>query len=110
MAIYKCGGYASYTGHCGASDCETCYPGCNRQEHTLYTKTFTIEVLSKESLENVSIQEIAALEYEEDAYIHVKNASSEKQDKWTGESAVQHLQDKVEEFQLNFNLDYILEE
>ncbi len=24
---YSCGGYASYTGHCGATDCATCYPG-----------------------------------------------------------------------------------
>ncbi len=24
---YRCGGYGSYTGHCGALDCETCYPG-----------------------------------------------------------------------------------
>lgn len=24
---YRCGGYASYTGHCGALDCETCHPG-----------------------------------------------------------------------------------
>ena len=24
---YSCGGYASYTGHCGASDCSTCNPG-----------------------------------------------------------------------------------
>lgn len=23
---YSCGGYASATGHCGATDCETCYP------------------------------------------------------------------------------------
>jgi hypothetical protein len=22
-----CGGYASYNGHCGATDCSTCYPG-----------------------------------------------------------------------------------
>ena len=28
MPRYRCGGYASYTGHCGATDCETCYPGC----------------------------------------------------------------------------------
>ena len=24
---YSCGGYASYTGHCGATDCSTCNPG-----------------------------------------------------------------------------------
>lgn len=24
---YACRGYASSTGHCGALDCETCYPG-----------------------------------------------------------------------------------
>ncbi len=24
---YSCAGYASYTGHCGATDCATCYPG-----------------------------------------------------------------------------------
>lgn len=110
MVTYKCGGYASYTGHCGASDCETCYPGCSKREHTLYTKTFTIEVLSRENLKDISVQEIAALEYEENAYVHIKNTCSEKQDKWTGEFATKHLQDKVEEFQLSFNLDYILEE
>lgn len=27
--VYRCGGYAS--GHCGATDCETCYPGCSRR-------------------------------------------------------------------------------
>lgn len=26
---YRCGGYAAYSGHCGATDCETCYPGCS---------------------------------------------------------------------------------
>ena len=26
-AKYRCGGYASSTGHCGAPDCGTCYPG-----------------------------------------------------------------------------------
>lgn len=26
-AKYGCGGYASATGHCGATDCPTCYPG-----------------------------------------------------------------------------------
>ena len=24
---YRCGGYASSSGHCGATDCDTCYPG-----------------------------------------------------------------------------------
>ena len=24
---YRCGGYGSYFGHCGAEDCETCHPG-----------------------------------------------------------------------------------
>lgn len=24
---YSCGGYSSWTGHCGAEDCETCHPG-----------------------------------------------------------------------------------
>jgi predicted nucleic acid-binding Zn-ribbon protein len=24
---YRCGGYGSYNGHCGALDCETCHPG-----------------------------------------------------------------------------------
>ena len=24
---YNCGGYANYSGHCGARDCSTCYPG-----------------------------------------------------------------------------------
>lgn len=110
MVTYKCGGYASYTGHCGASDCETCYPGCSEQEHTLYTKTFTIEVFSKESLEGLNIQDIAKLEFEEDAYIHMKNLNSEKQEEWTGESATRHLQDKSDELQLGFDLDYILEE
>ena len=76
MVTYKCGGYASYTGHCGASDCETCYPGCSKREHTLYTKTFTIEVLSRENLKDISVQEIAALEYEENAYVHIKNTCS----------------------------------
>jgi hypothetical protein len=28
---YRCGGYASYTGHCGALDCETCHPGGARE-------------------------------------------------------------------------------
>jgi hypothetical protein len=28
--VYRCGGYASYTGHCGGYDCETCHPG-NRE-------------------------------------------------------------------------------
>jgi hypothetical protein len=35
MARYntsRCGGYASYSGHCGASDCETCHPGGARAE------------------------------------------------------------------------------
>ncbi len=33
---YKCGGYASSTGHCGATDCETCYgPGAGREESEL---------------------------------------------------------------------------
>ena len=26
---YRCGGFSSYTGHCGATDCEDCYPGCS---------------------------------------------------------------------------------
>jgi len=30
---YRCGGYSSYSGHCGATDCETCYPGgCEEPE------------------------------------------------------------------------------
>jgi hypothetical protein len=29
---YRCGGYGSYYGHCGATDCETCYPGCSDRE------------------------------------------------------------------------------
>lgn len=29
---YRCGGYSSYSGHCGASDCETCHPGGARAE------------------------------------------------------------------------------
>jgi len=28
---YRCGGYSSYDGHCGATDCETCHPGGARQ-------------------------------------------------------------------------------
>lgn len=28
---YRCGGYSSYSGHCGAGDCETCHPGGARQ-------------------------------------------------------------------------------
>ena len=24
---YRCGGYASSTGHCGALDCDRCHPG-----------------------------------------------------------------------------------
>jgi hypothetical protein len=28
---YRCGGYASYYGHCGALDCETCHPGGARE-------------------------------------------------------------------------------
>lgn len=28
---YRCGGYSSYDGHCGALDCETCHPGGARQ-------------------------------------------------------------------------------
>lgn len=30
--VYRCGGYGSYDGHCGASDCETCYPGCGDRD------------------------------------------------------------------------------
>ena len=26
---YRCGGYASPTGHCGAIDCDRCHPGCS---------------------------------------------------------------------------------
>ena len=29
MKAYNCGGYSNYTGHCGATDCEDCYPGCS---------------------------------------------------------------------------------
>ncbi len=29
---YRCGGYASYNGHCGATDCDTCYPGGRDEE------------------------------------------------------------------------------
>ena len=32
----QCGGYASVTGHCGALDCETCYPG---HEDSTYEET-----------------------------------------------------------------------
>jgi len=27
--MYRCGGYRSPRGHCGADDCEDCYPGCS---------------------------------------------------------------------------------
>lgn len=30
--VYRCGGYASYSGHCGGTDCETCYPGCSSED------------------------------------------------------------------------------
>ena len=33
--IYRCGGYASRSGHCGATDCETCYPGCSTRVEEL---------------------------------------------------------------------------
>ncbi len=29
---YRCGGYASHTGHCGALDCSRCHPGGMREE------------------------------------------------------------------------------
>tara|TARA_R110000824_G_scaffold83616_1_gene209237 strand:- start:428 stop:820 length:393 start_codon:yes stop_codon:yes gene_type:complete len=29
---HRCGGYGSYGGHCGGSDCETCHPGCGSAE------------------------------------------------------------------------------
>jgi D-serine deaminase-like pyridoxal phosphate-dependent protein len=29
---YRCGGYSSYTGHCGATDCDTCHPGYSDDE------------------------------------------------------------------------------
>jgi hypothetical protein len=29
---YRCGGYASSSGHCGATDCDTCYPGGGQDE------------------------------------------------------------------------------
>lgn len=28
---YRCGGYSSHSGHCGATDCETCHPGGARE-------------------------------------------------------------------------------
>ena len=28
MPRYRCGGWASFDGPCGATDCEDCYPGC----------------------------------------------------------------------------------
>ena len=27
VRAYRCGGYSSRSGHCGADDCETCHPG-----------------------------------------------------------------------------------
>jgi len=44
---YSCGGYASYTGHCGAYDCSTCYPGGGydeeepEEQEALTSKTVT---------------------------------------------------------------------
>lgn len=44
---YRCGGYGSYYGHCGATDCETCYPGGSdrededREEEVVISKTRT---------------------------------------------------------------------
>jgi hypothetical protein len=39
---YRCGGYASYDGHCGATDCDTCYPGgCDEEDEDRVEETTT---------------------------------------------------------------------
>lgn len=44
---YRCGGYASYTGHCGATDCETCYPGgCSEDEDEQEQESTTHRVVT----------------------------------------------------------------
>lgn len=30
--VYRCGGWAAWSGPCGATDCEDCYPGGERRE------------------------------------------------------------------------------
>ena len=47
---YRCGGYASYTGHCGATDCDTCYPGgCGDDEQEVQETTTSKVVTARKA-------------------------------------------------------------
>jgi len=103
-----CRGYAEYYGHCGATDCETCYPGCNTPQPVLYTKTIKIEVLSSHPIGNSSLYDLVKLESNDEAYIHFENSSKELE--YMRSEAEYHLDDLQEDWELNFDLKFLIEE
>jgi hypothetical protein len=64
---YRCGGYGSYTGHCGAGDCETCHPGGAAQ------------MRAEEAREEWEQENLAPLHDEHDALEKVIKAAHELQ-------------------------------
>lgn len=55
--VYRCGGYASSTGHCGATDCETCYPGCSTRGDRELSDI-------EERLQSVGYKQVGYMEWE----------------------------------------------
>lgn len=47
---YRCGGWASYYGHCGATDCDTCYPGgCEKDEDRVEETSTSKRVIARKA-------------------------------------------------------------
>ena len=56
---YRCGGYNDYRGHCGATDCETCYPGGYKEEKKSLVPFYEKEI---DKLEIIRKQQLLLME------------------------------------------------
>jgi hypothetical protein len=83
---YRCGGYSSYTGHCGAGDCETCHPGGAAAER------------AQEAREEWEAEHLDPLREERDALqVTIAKAQELQLDTCILDANLDTLNDKIEE-------------
>ena len=104
---YRCGGWSSYYGPCGALDCESCYPGCNNEPTALYETKLVLRIFSNEECINLSLENIFKLESEDNAYIHIVKKESVDSEYKEAE-AEDILIDAADELNLNIDLTYLM--